>query len=108
VPKLGLYHGLEPALPYDYEDILALIAPRKCLVYAPIRDRFADSGDVKACITKASAAWPGGDGLTFMSPDDMCRFQRDQQDVLVRWLEVFQETGDRSQGTHGKNNYQTG
>jgi pimeloyl-ACP methyl ester carboxylesterase len=84
--RLGLYHGRESTLPYDYDDVLALIAPRKCLVYAPTRDRFTDSSDIQACIEKARTAWPGTDGLTFMSPDDMCRFQREQQDVLVRWL----------------------
>ena len=87
LPKLGLYHGKESTLPYDYEDVLALIAPRKCLVYAPMRDRFSDSEDIKACVAKAKAAWPDKDGLTFMSPDDICRFQKDQQDVVVKWLE---------------------
>lgn len=86
LPKLGLYHGKETALPYDYDDLLALIAPRKCLVYAPTRDRFADTKDVKACIKGARAAWADEGGLTFMSPDDICRFQKDQQDVAVGWM----------------------
>ena len=42
MPKLGLYHGKESTLPYDYDDVLALIAPRKCLIYSPTRDRFSD------------------------------------------------------------------
>jgi len=88
MPKLGLYHGKESTLPYDYDDILALIAPRKCLIYAPARDRFSDSEDVKACITRARGPWQNGNALTFMNPDDTCRFQRDQQDVVVRWLET--------------------
>lgn len=88
MPKLGLYHGKEATLPYDYDDVLALIAPRRCLIYSPTRDRFSDSEDIKACIMKAEAAWQGADALTFMSPDDICRFQRNQQDALVRWLTV--------------------
>jgi pimeloyl-ACP methyl ester carboxylesterase len=87
LPKLGLYHGKESTLPYDYDDVLALISPRKCLIYAPTRDRFTDSIDVKASVTKAKASWQDEEGLTFMSPDDICRFQRDQQDVVVEWLE---------------------
>ena len=82
-----MYHQKESTLPYDYDDVLALIAPRKCLIYAPTRDRFADSEDVNACITRARASWQDEDALMFMSPDDMCRFQRDQQDVVVDWME---------------------
>ena len=64
-----------------------MIAPRKCLIYAPGRDRFSDTEDIKRCISKVKKAWNGNDGLLFMSPDDVCRFQRDQQDVVVDWLE---------------------
>ena len=37
IPKLGLYHQKESTIPYDYDDVLALIADRKCLIYAPAR-----------------------------------------------------------------------
>lgn len=94
IPKLGLYHQKESTLPYDYDDVLRLIAPRKCLIYSPARDRFSDSEDVKACIMKAKASWQDKNGFTFMSPDDICRFQRDQQDALVRWLETNRLTGE--------------
>ncbi len=86
IPKLGLYHQKEATLPYDYEDVLGLIAPRKCLAYAPTRDRFTDTEEVKACIHKAGLSWKDPGGLSFESPDDICRFQRDQQDVVVEWL----------------------
>jgi pimeloyl-ACP methyl ester carboxylesterase len=87
LPKLGLYHEEESKIPFDYEDIIRLIAPRKCLIYSPARDRYANIADVMDCIAKASAAWDCNGGLVFKSPDDICRFQRDQQDVLVSWLE---------------------
>jgi hypothetical protein len=88
MPKLGLYHGKESAIPFDYDDVLALIAPRTCLIYAPTRDRFADSEDVKACIMKTKALWQDEDAFTSVCPDDICRFQREQQDALVRWFEA--------------------
>ncbi len=88
IPKLGLYHRRESTIPYDYDDVLAMIAGRQCLIYAPARDRFADSKDVKTCIEKAKAAWQEVDALTFELPDDICKFQRSEQDALVRWLEI--------------------
>ena len=87
LPKLGLYKGKENSMPYDYDDVIKLIAPRKCLIYSPTRDRFADSNDIAKCIKKAKTAWSDPNGFTFINPDDICRFQKDQQDVLVRWLE---------------------
>lgn len=91
IPKLGLYHGEEASIPYDYEDVLGLISPRECLIYSPTRDRFSDNEDVKACSMKAKASWQDESGLTFMTPDDTCRFQRDQQNVLVKWLNTAVE-----------------
>ena len=88
IPKLGLYHQRESTIPYDYDDVIALVTGRKCLIYAPTRDRFADPKDVTSCIEKAKASWQGVDALTFERPDDICRFQRTQQDALVRWLET--------------------
>ncbi len=95
IPKLGLYHQKEAQLPYDYDDVLALISPRRCLVYAPVHDRFADREDIERCIVKAKASWQDEEGLTFLSPNDICRFQRDQQDVLLRWLESERRTWTR-------------
>jgi len=86
IPKLGLYHQKESTIPFDYEDLLALIADRECLIYAPTRDRFANADDVKSCIEQATASFTRADALRFRSPDDLCRFQRAQQDVLVQWL----------------------
>ena len=87
IPKLGLYHQSKSKIPYDYDDVLRMIAPRKCMIYSPERDRFADIGDIKNCIAKAKTAWTEKDSFVFKSPDDICRFQRDQQDVVVQWLD---------------------
>ncbi|MDB4583367.1 alpha/beta hydrolase [Draconibacterium sp.] len=89
IPKLGLYHQNESKIPYDYDDVIKMIAPRKCLIYSPEHDRFADIDDIEKCITQAQTAWTDKDGLVFKNPDDICRFQRDQQDVVVRWLNTI-------------------
>jgi len=86
LPKLGLYHNKETAIPYDYEDVIQLIAPRDVLIYAPLRDRFSDPADIKTCIGKAQKAWDDKDKVEFQHPDDICRFQKDQQDAFLEWL----------------------
>jgi len=35
---------------------------------------------------KAKTAWRDKAALTFIAPDDICRFQSKQQDVFVGWL----------------------
>ena len=86
VPKLGLYHNNEAKIPYDYEDVIEMISPRDVLIYAPVKDRFTDSHDINICIDKAQKAWKDKSKLEFSTPDDICRFQKDQQDVVVEWL----------------------
>jgi len=87
IPKLGLFHQKESMIPYDYDDIIEMIAPRKCLVYSPEQDRFNDIDDVKQCITKAKKSWINERDFSFICPKDICRFQKDQQDVALTWLQ---------------------
>ncbi len=81
LPKLGLFHGRESDIPYDFDDVLALIAPRPCLVVAPTRDREARIEDIRTCIQPVKSPT-----LTFEAPDDINRFQRQQQDLFLKWL----------------------
>ena len=88
-PRLGLFDGSESEIPLDYDDVLALVAPRPCLVYAAKRDRELNPTAVSECVDRARKAWtsrgaPGG--LEFHSPDDIGRFQRAQHELFLRWL----------------------
>lgn len=91
LPRLGLFSGKEQELPFDYDDVIGLIAPRNCLVYAPLRDRFADPEAIRNCIDKAKEAWNAPGALVFRVPDDICRFQKEQQNVVVDWLNKLVE-----------------
>jgi pimeloyl-ACP methyl ester carboxylesterase len=89
LPRLGLYDGRERDLPYDYDDVLALIAPRPCLIVSPFHDRDADLADVKACVAKARSAWQtkaAADALTHLTPDDYNRFQPEEQTLFTDWV----------------------
>ncbi len=91
MPKLGLYHKNELKIPYDYDDVIQMIAPRKVLIYAPLRDRFTTPDDIMNCMVKAQTAWADNKNFEFNAPDDICRFQKDQQDVVLEWLSKFGE-----------------
>ena len=92
-PKLGLFQGREEEIPYDFDDVLSLIAPRPCLVVSPMRDRFVDLDDVAACVKRAGQAWEAkgkGDGLSHLEPDDINRFQDAQHELFLKWFNALE------------------
>eukprot|EP00666_Eupelagonemidae_sp_cell4sb_P006943 gene6943-1665_t len=95
LPRAGLYAGRERALPYDYDELLAAVAPRplrprprkgrasRCrhpylirlsaafwlMVFAPLRDRFATPADVAKAAAAARAAYAAaGEWVGVRSP----------------------------------------
>ena len=89
LPKLGLFHGRESEIPYDYHDLLGMIAPRACLVVAPTRDREADAQAVTHCVEQARQASTANGTkphLDFVAPDDYNRFQWDQHAMFLEWI----------------------
>ena len=91
-PKLGLFQGREAEIPYDFDEVIAMIAPRPCLIVSPQKDRTADFDDVVACVKKAQAAWQGSDKtLHHLQPNDISRFQKDQHAMFLEWYASLQE-----------------
>ena len=90
LPRLGLFEGRQAEIPYDFDDVLALIAPRPCLIYSPQRDRDANFQDLVACVNKAQKVWArkeGADQLIHLTPDDTNRFQKDEQHpTFIEWI----------------------
>ncbi len=88
-PRLGLFNGHEGDIPYDIDDVLALVAPRPCLIVAPKQDRLADSSDINRCVTLTRSAWTARgvpQSLVFQTPDGINQFQAPQQKVALQWL----------------------
>ncbi|MBQ9450281.1 MAG: alpha/beta fold hydrolase [Bacteroidales bacterium] len=102
-PRLGLFAGEEARLPYDFEELIALTAPRGVLVIQPARDRDADPAAVRRAVQHAAAAyaWAGascriGDSLTgpagaptrleLREPDDYGRLTLEMQIPMIDWL----------------------
>ena len=53
IPKLGFFVGHESQIPYDYQDLLGMIAPRPVLVVQPQLDRDATPADVESAVRQA-------------------------------------------------------
>jgi len=93
-PLLGLFDGREAQIPYDFDDVLAMIAPRPCLVYSPCRNRDADVKEVKSCVDRARSAWETVNrtkNLAHLTPDDVNRFQADQHQAFIKWVHSIKD-----------------
>jgi len=93
-PLLGLFDGREAEIPYDFDDVLTLIAPRPCLIYSSRRDRDADFEDVKVCVDRARTAWQAtsqAENLIHLAPDDVNRFQADQHSAFIEWYQSIRK-----------------
>jgi pimeloyl-ACP methyl ester carboxylesterase len=89
LPRLGLFAGKEANLPYDYDDLIALIAPRPVLVVQPQRDRDVTPSDVRATVERARNIFilkNVTDKLGFLEPDDYGRFTSATQDQAINWM----------------------
>jgi pimeloyl-ACP methyl ester carboxylesterase len=53
IPRLGFFKGNEKHLPWDFDDVLALVAPRPVMVVAPQFDQDATLADVKQSVEEA-------------------------------------------------------
>jgi dienelactone hydrolase len=89
LPRLGFFVGHERRVPYDFHEVLALIAPRPVLVLAPRLDQDWHFEDVAACCeVAASVYWLLGaeDGLRLHAPLDFNRYPPTYQKVVNDWL----------------------
>jgi pimeloyl-ACP methyl ester carboxylesterase len=89
IPRLGLYEGNQPQIPYDFDDLLGVIAPRPVLVVEPQLDRDAALDDVRAAVERARkiyGLYDAGPKLAIEQPWDYNRLPNPTQDEVVRWM----------------------
>lgn len=89
LPKLGFFLGCEDRVPVDYDEVLALIAPRPVLVVAPEFDRYAPVEDVRRVVVASRAVYRrlGQElALELRTPRDFNRFPHQLQEEVFAYL----------------------
>jgi dienelactone hydrolase len=91
LPRLGLFAGHEAQIPYDYDGLIGLVAPRPVLIVQPTLDREANPADVHAAVLASRQVYalygaPGSLGLD--EPVDYGRLPNATQDRAIAWLQA--------------------
>jgi len=89
LPRLGFFVGSEGRVPYDFDEVIAAIAPRSVLVVEPTMDRATTPADVRQAVTRARKVYDlfsAPDKLTLQEPADYTRLTNATQDAAVRWM----------------------
>lgn len=91
VPRLGLFIGREKEIPYDYDALLAAVAPRPVLVVQPTMDRDATPADVRTAVENARRVYAlhgagAADQLGLDEPNDYQRLPAATQDRAITWM----------------------
>lgn len=89
LPQLGFFVGYEDRVPFDFDEVLALIAPRRVLVVAPALDRYARSADVRREVEMSKRVYDllgHTEALQFETPMDVNRFPHGLQEEAFDWL----------------------
>ena len=89
LPKLGFFEGHESRLPYDFEDLIAMTAPRGVLIVQPEMDRDASAADVREAVSDAAAIYGlygAEDQLGLQQPEDIGRMSISSQINAIKWL----------------------
>lgn len=89
LPRLGYFVGHEKRIPYDYQDLTGMIAPRPVMVVQPLLDRDAVPGDVQRSVTEAArvyALYGAADKLQLWEPWDYNRLPDSMQNKAIHWM----------------------
>jgi pimeloyl-ACP methyl ester carboxylesterase len=96
IPRLGFFVGHEGQIPYDFDDVLSLIAPRPALVVQGQLDRDATPADVSAAVERAKnvySLYSSPENLALYEPWDYNRLPDKTQDWIVDWMSKNLKTG---------------
>ena len=88
-PRLGAFLTEESRIPYDYDEVLSMIAPRPVLVFAPRIDHHASLEDIRRCVQQAQNVFEFygvKQNLKLFELDDYNRFSPESQKIIYEKL----------------------
>ena len=91
LPRLGFFIGNESKLPYDYDELIAAIAPRPVYVLSPLLDREANPVDIHAAVEQARQIYSlnnAEEKLILDEPWDYNRLPEATQDRIIEWMSM--------------------
>lgn len=89
LPRLGFFAGEESRLPFDYDRVVALVAPRPALIVAPTLDRYTRVEAVQMEIEQARKVYAllgRSEALQLETPLDFNRFMVERQQQIIDWI----------------------
>ncbi|MEO6829028.1 MAG: alpha/beta fold hydrolase [Acidobacteriaceae bacterium] len=89
LPRLGFFVGHQDRIPFDFDEVLALVAPKPTLVVAPTLDRHARLMDVQREVKASKKIYSllgHPEALKFETPVEINRYSRRIQDSVFDWL----------------------
>lgn len=101
LPRLGFFVGNESRIPYDFNGLLACIAPRPLLVIAPTLDEDAALAEVKNCVAQVKQVYnlyQAPDQLSIYSPYDYSRFSKIMQENVLQWYQQLNRDANEDSG----------
>jgi cephalosporin-C deacetylase-like acetyl esterase len=89
LPRMGAFAGKEARLPYDYDELIAAIAPRPVYVLSPQFARDAAPAEVKSAVEQARKIYRlynAADNVMLDEPWDYNRLPLVTQDRAIKWM----------------------
>ena len=89
IPRFGFFAGYEDRLPLDFDEVLAMVAPRSTLIVAPTMDRYARVEDVEREVEGARRVYEHygrSKALQINTPVEFNRFSGQLQQQVFNWL----------------------
>jgi dienelactone hydrolase len=89
LPRLGFFRGEESRLPFDFDRVLALVAPRPALIVAPQFDRYVHVEAARSEVEGAQRVYQllgRSEALRLETPLDFNRFMVDRQEQVIDWI----------------------
>jgi len=96
LPQLGVFVGQENRIPYDLDELLAMMSPRPVLLSSPRLDREAPLPLMEHTAASARAVYvldEAEKALTHEIPEAYNHFDPAMQSVVVKWLQQLTASG---------------